>query len=240
MNRPAKSVLIVRTNVADELALAAFDRYSGQSGLPTVFCCDETSAAVDVGRREKTGFSASDLASARLAISERVGWLCGDYFYYFAREKFAAFDYYWLIEPDVHLHTNDVAGFFSKFALRSEDLLAPRFGRQEPTWSYHRAAIDIYAVAYGCLFTITRLSSRAIDHLRGKRIALAKPLALNDEAFVCSELANDGEFVCGDLNRGDEVFWSSQTLRWRPPHEPSRIKTLPYDGMIYHPVREPI
>jgi hypothetical protein len=101
-----------------------------------------------------------------------------------------------------------------------------------------------YPAVYGCIFPITRLSGRAIDHLYQARRAASVsnsedlfPTWPNDEVFVATELKNHG-FECRDLGEQREGLYKRGTLRIGLPHDRGQLMAQPLDEQIYHPVRD--
>jgi hypothetical protein len=103
---------------------------------------------------------------------------------------------------------------------------------------------DRYAQVYGCIFPITRLSGRAIDHLFAARRAARQPPSdeafaawPNDEVFVATELMNH-DFACADFNGVRPGSYTEHGLRTGLPHDREDLLSRPPDGLIYHPVRD--
>lgn len=162
---------------------------------------DESKGTVDVpaGRYQKIAFDKARLSALGLFTEHPgIGWLCGDYFIYMLRQHVDA-DYYWLVEPDVRFSFDDVGVFFRKFAGVSNDFTAPKFGRRNADWHWHKFSRPISEDVYGCLFPLTRTSRRAADALlearrewNASREGAGCP---NDESFVATTLMSQG-FAC--------------------------------------------
>jgi hypothetical protein len=100
-----------------------------------------------------------------------------------------------------------------------------------------------YAAVYGCIFPITRLSARAIDHLHAARRNTPvpdTPAAVdgwpNDEVFVATELQNHG-FECRELGYVHPELYTRNSLRTGVPWDRDTLAAQIPDGRIYHPVR---
>ena len=138
----------------------------------------------------------------------RVGWRCGDYFYYLALKEFS-FDYLWLIESDVFFDYDDLGQFFTPFDAVEADFISHRVRRREPEWYWHRSMAELgYSEVYGSLFPLTRISRPALTHLLTHRQRISERfisssaeglLFPNDEAFTASILEN-GQFSMQSLS----------------------------------------
>jgi hypothetical protein len=239
-----RELIIVRTHLADDASLAAFDRYAASSRRDVTFCCDERKGAVETGGRRKVTLDGPAIEALGLLPHPNAGWRCGDYFHYATRRAMPDYDAYWLIEPDVLINAPDLAAFFDGFADPALDLAAPRFGPRNASWVWHRTIAPDYAAPHGCLFPISRLSGRAIDHLHAARRAAAARMAgqgldawPNDEAFVASELVQAG-FACTDLNTPGREVYTSRSLRIDAQHDRAALMAAPPDGLIWHPARD--
>ena len=239
-----RHLIIVRTYRADEASLAAYDRFCKIPGIEPIFCVDERNGPADMGGRNKSAFTAATLAEMGLYAHRACGWRCGDYCYYVARQARPDCDFYWLIEPDVRIHTADLGGFFKQFAASGADLLAAQYGARDGTWGWSRTIAPLGLQPFGCLYPITRLSGRAIDRLYEVRRAHSADPAIaerdawpNDEAFTASVLTAGG-FDCSDLNNGDITCYTGRTLAVTAVVDYAQVEAQPADGLIYHPVRD--
>lgn len=129
----------------------------------------------------------------------KVGWRCGDYFYYLALQNFE-FDFLWLIESDVYFHYDGLNNFFSSFDKNKTDFISHRIRRRESEWHWYRSMADLgYREVYGSLFPLTRVSRSGLQYLLAERqrisaqyVETASPGQLypNDEAFTASTFLN--------------------------------------------------
>jgi hypothetical protein len=237
-------LLIVRTHRADKASLDAFDRYRSVGNFDVTFCCDEREREVDTGGRAKIGFSDATLAGLGLFPHPHSGWRCGDYFYYVARKNFGQYRYYWMIEPDVWIHTQDLDAFFAQFRDNQSDLLATKFGPRDWKWGWYGTVSPHYKQVYGCVFPISRLSGAAIDFcFNARKTATASMVPEdfrswpNDEAFVANELVNAG-FHCEDLNAPERTVYNLKTFANAALFDDRVLFSSEPDGLIYHPVRD--
>lgn len=250
------SVALIRCNDITIRETTLYDKLSSYFGKNIYYVAD------NIGGRLQYPDSVADhiiemdtalLAGLGLPIFERVGWRCGDYCYYAARETLTeAFERYWLIENDVDFSFDKIEDFFSSFEECSADFVAPAYGRRGPEWFWTGSIIPLVGAgnAKGCLFPITRLSGAAIDHLRrvraetigvissgGTSAAPEPALAPNDEAFVSSILARDG-FSC--VNMADIApagALSGDSFHSAFPVMPQEVTLASRRNRVLHPVR---
>ena len=197
-----------------------------------------------MGGRDKIGFDADRLRALGLFLHPRAGWRCGDYAYYVTRAARPDYDFYWLTEPDVLINTGDLAATFAALNAGTADLLAPRLYERDARWEWSRTMRGRYETVYGCIFPITRLSGRAIDHLHAaRRAALVEESRAafsswpNDEVFVATEAMNNS-FACKDILEQLPGSYTRDSLRTGLPHDRARLETGVPNGLIYHPVRD--
>ena len=141
---------------------------------------------------------------------EQLLWWCGDFPFYFALKQRPSYEYYAMVEYDVHF-TGDAGAFVGRLQaalskragsidavgtrLREEDrnpngLHGPIVRQFNPAYSYFFPLIVLSRRAAAFLYTARRLE--AALGIRGDAIAYC-------ESFVASYLAANG-FVCADLN----------------------------------------
>lgn len=240
---PGADLLMVRTHQADPQSLRIFDHFAQHSGLDVVFGCDEREGEVDTGGRPKFGFTDETVRMAGLYLHPNAGWRCGDYFHYFGRSAQPGHERYWLIEPDVWINVADLAGWFAEMGRRDADLLVAKYGPRPPEWGWWGTVSKRYDPVVGCVFPVTRLTGRAIDHLFQARRAASttSDAALrawpNDEAFVSNELTTAG-FKCEDLNPPGLTLYTMKSFRNGSPHDAAALMAAEPDGLIYHPARD--
>jgi hypothetical protein len=239
-----RTIILLRAHRADAQTFAAYDRYAAHPDANVLIVCDERRGPVDMGGRRKIGYDVPRLRALGLLPHPKCGWRCGDYAYYVARQSFPDYDFYWLTEPDVWVNTGDLPGFMASFAACGADFLASRLRAANPGWDWYRTMADRYADVFACIFPITRLSGRAIDHLHAARRAARKPPSdevfaswPNDEVFVATELMNHG-FAGADFNDVRPGSYTEHSLRTGLPHDREDLLSGAPDGLIYHPVRD--
>ncbi len=239
----ARSLIIVRTHKADPASFTAYDLYAEASGLDVTFCVDARGGPVDMLGRNAVAFDRATLARMGLFAHPNSGWQCGDYCYYATRLARPDYDFYWLVEPDVRIHAEDLGAFFAQFADITTDFLAARFGKRTDVWYWTRTVVPLGMPPHGCLFPITRMSGAAVDQAFATRQRLSTDPATasrdmwpNDEAFTASVLVNAG-LSCADLNVAGIVCHSQHTLGAGAIVDYETIAAIPPNGLIYHPVR---
>jgi hypothetical protein len=239
-----RTLLVLRAHRADTQTFAAYDRYAAVPGLEVLIACDERRGAVDMQARRKAGYSLQTLRDMGLLPHPKCGWRCGDYAYYLARQTLPDFDFYWLTEPDVWVNAADLHAFMASFAASDADFLASRLAPAHSGWLWHGTMADRYSDVFACIFPITRLSGRAIDHLHAARRAARRAPSEavfaswpNDEVFAATELMNHG-FTCLDLSDVRPGCYTPHSLRTGLPHDRETLLARPADGLIYHPVRD--
>lgn len=206
----------------DDLAVVFHDRPAGV--MPPA-------GVVDIGDEwaEANGF----------ALVPDWGWRCGDYAYYALRAARPGYDFYWLIEPDVHF-TSDAGAFFERFRHASDDVLghalAPfdrdiRFTRGLPGMAHFRA-----------IFALTRFSGRALDRLAGIRRGLNRaPVSMrdypNDEVFAFSCAMADPALTCGRLDDRAPDWFEQTQFAPDPDLLYDAVAGAARPGKVMHPVR---
>lgn len=137
---------------------------------------------------------------------KKTGWQCGDYVAYAAYQYFPDYDYYWVVDDDVHFNC-DMNEFISQVNQSDKDLLALNFGAaNKESWSWYGTLENIYPDRiYGMLYSLVRLSKSAVRFLMEQRSKYHPTLTTefhenfaNDETFTATYLMNNG-FKCGSL-----------------------------------------
>jgi len=144
-------------------------------------------------------------------MKSRLLWWCGDFPFYFALEQKPKYEYYAMVEYDVHL-TGNPNKFFEDLiiALRKREgkepisALGPRFRVEDGPIGLHMAMRRKYDLAYSYFFPVIVLSKAAVSFLYRQRLLDgARDIPEEDighcESFVPTELIYNG-FSCSDLN----------------------------------------
>ena len=233
-----RHLAIIRTHrwgEAEERTLAA---------LRPVFGDDLVVAYHNRRRRDALPLPVADVTvawvvSSGLRALPDFGWRCGDYLYYAARQAHPGYDFYWMIEPDVVI-TGDVAGFFARFALATEDVLGRGLKPYEEDIPFIRGMPDM--AHWKAIFPLTRFSGRALDHLRAMRIAYSQgPVGnrffSNDEIFCCSTLMNSPGFTGAPLEKYAADWLEDTNFETNPTILLEALLAEGVTGKLVHPVR---
>lgn len=242
-----RDIIFMRTHFFDE-AVEEFYRHLVQtSQRPVVVICDETRGRVDIPAGvPKISISREHMASMGLHAPDNFGWLCGDYFYYAGFQAFPRFDRYWLIESDVRIKLERTSKFFNSFENIDADLLAFHMYKAGRNWFWHSPMSYFSADVYSCIFPVTALSNRSVEHLFEKRKAMSDSFQNivpsheerrwpNDESFVVTTLEQGG-FVCESFNNCGKKFTTDESFGVGLAKSHRKIKGLADNGLIYHPV----
>lgn len=165
------------------------------------------------------------------------GWRCGDYSYYRLREAEPDYDYYWLVEPDVHF-TSDARDFFARFAGATEDVLGYRLGPFPQDIRFTRGLTGV--APNRAIFALTRFSGRALDRLIGLRRAMGPQASArtypNDELFAFSHVAAAADLTSGQLETYAADWFENVQFDTDPDILIDMALTAPA-GRVLHPVR---
>lgn len=171
-----------------------------------------------------------------LTRPEKWEWICGDYAFYRARADRPEADHIWLIEYDIVFNFARASDFFARFGGDDADLLAFEYETAPSDWPWRKRMQPFAEPVMRCFFSPIRLSAPAIDHLLGKRRAMAEDATPdvwpNDESFVATTLTKDG-FRCRDISEG---VMTPESFSWSRPHSIKELSAKGPDGLVYHPV----
>lgn len=241
------SLLLFRTHYVDDAVFSLAATLSQQACLDLVFVVDETRGPIDTRGIGKVSLTYDHIDRAGLHRHfERPTWRCGDYGFYLAQQMHPGYAHYWMIEHDVRINYVHQREFFAQYTdCDVVDLLAPYFAESGSEWFWHRSMTPFHLRVYRCLFPVIRLSHKAIGFLFERRRSIGVAFASrsdgpeclwpNDEAFVATELANNG-FVCRDLNAIGRTQYTRRSMTFTTPISQADFSSLRPDGLIYHPV----
>jgi hypothetical protein len=247
----SKSVLLLRTHYVDAALEAMADRYQRESGLDLVVVVDESAGAVNVPARfRKIGLNRAMVASAGLINLDQWGWQCGDYFLILAQQILTAYEYFWMVEPDVLIHYADLSAFFGLFAEDESDLWTARLGHYGNDWFWYPAMQNFSpGPVGGCFYPVLRGSTRLIHALATARRAMRAQMGLadengvvqidpklypNDEAITAT-IALAAPFVANDFSRRG-VACGPESYGLGEPFSATALAQRKPDGRLYHPV----
>lgn len=181
------------------------------SGMDVVCAFDETAARPGLEDQPRIGLTFERYHRLGLRADADVGWRCGDYPFYVARQEFPDVSHFWMVEYDVLLSYRRASDFFDRFRHCDDvDFLTAHFRVAPKNWFWRNTILDQTAPIYRCFFPVTRLSARAIDFLLERRRAETRMAGPddpwpNDEAFVATTLARAG-FEIRDMNSVAKVY----------------------------------
>lgn len=167
------------------------------------------------------------------------GWRCGDYAYYALRQGRPDYDYYWLIEPDVHF-TGMATDFFARFGAETADALGYQLA---PFDESHPFARQLDVPSMRAIFALTRLSGRALDRLLPLRQAysqrgIRQRRFANDELFVFSHVVADPELTTQRLETHAADWFEGGQFDTNPDLLLDVVEeTFAGQAKLLHPVR---
>ena len=241
----SRTALLIRTHYLDERLMAAIEAFRRDGVFDLFVLADERRGRIELGDIPKI-ILPPDLPR-RLGLyagAPNLIWRCGDYGLYAAREALPDHDAFWMIEPDVRILAERPSDLLTGFPSAGEvDFLAAHLRPAEADWNWGRTMDPAEGPIWRCLFSLVRLSARALDlMLEARRRASAAFEARdsdpnfwpNDEAFTASTLARAG-LACRDLNDFGEVYEPGNFSFWLPISE-RELAASGREGRIYHPV----
>ena len=242
-------VILVRTHYFDDVLEGFCSRLQTESGRQVVALVDESKGIVDVPDVfGKITLDFETLGKRGIYIPRDAAWRCGDYCHYAARLARPDATAFWLVEGDVRFKMDHLSEFFDAFpGPDAVDFIAAGYHKSSGKWWWYSAMHAFSEQVYGCMYPLTRLSPRAIDHLMTRRaehsLLFQERLSQgeadlswpNDESFTATTLSCDG-FICRDINGFGRTFHSKKTFRVGRPVSLRELETQPNDGQIHHPV----
>ena len=207
---------------------------------PHVFVvCDESLGTVKFSGTNKISLSPAVISKWSFdRHPEDWGWFCGDYSYYAAAEALPDFEYYCLIESDVHLSETGLAAVKDILQNDTSSALAADLRRHEKPPSFSK---DLRAIGedahFGCIFPFTRVSRKLIPEMLSLRRSVQNhhsALRVNDEAILATAAHKKGDSVT-DLYNYEGVF-EKDSFATNPPFLQETLEKRPNDTRAFHPV----
>jgi hypothetical protein len=210
--RQPRVAVMVRSHVVDDKFFELYETLtSGAIDYDLFAALDETHGRPELAVDNVMWHSAQKCME--LGLSQQhpsLLWLCGDFPFYFALRDLSQYDYYIMLEFDVHLLSKD-ATFIGSLVRKLEhaptgsiDMLGLGFGKPRPDWMWFATAHATYSDVRCMYFPFVVLSRRASSYMYSQRQVEAsrQPMAseiMHCEAFTASSLQTGG-FNCFDLN----------------------------------------
>lgn len=219
----SKRLLVgIRTNKWDfqTFYLASYYR---SFGLAVVAVVDETQSEVNTGVFPKISMTKAWLQDNHLRIDEpRLGWLCGDYFFYVMRKNYPDYDGYWLVEDDALIIHDKLKELLFRCFEQPTDFMAMRFNKKSSSWRWTDSVKSLLKVkeVEGCMFPMVFASGRFCDKALESRQQLSekfsncKDLGLlypNDESFMMNFM-DKKEFIYRKL---EDIYGKLLTAKFR-------------------------
>jgi hypothetical protein len=246
---PPRVAVLVRTHVANTKVTDLLSILSESACFDLFICADCTKQELQYEGVQVLRHRRSDAAAANLPTQiPNLMWYCGDYALYFSFAQIPDYDYYMMIEYDVHIPDRSPLvmegiinrlGFGTRTAL---DFIGCRCheGSLEQGWGHTVAGV--YPQAHLCQFPFVVLSRAAVEYLRAERQAEGARTTSAErlmfcEAFVPSALRAGG-FRCADLNSILPKAVDAETFRVAADQGPMLLtqKILAPTTRLLHPV----
>lgn len=176
----------------------------------------------------------------------KVLWYNADYPFYVIRDRYPSYKFYWQLEYDIYFNSENYNNFFSYYVECSQELLY-NYGRSNSSWAWDGHVDWLYDTNSRMMsfFPLSRLSGDAIDYLYKRRLQTGIEFSKFSsdynsdkrypycELFVPTELTLGG-FTCLRLD-GHRMAWDPADIAdfYR------ECKYMNYDGLLYHPVKNP-
>lgn len=250
--RYSRTAILFRTHQFDATIAAYLERLTKETNLPVFVVIDNSKSEIQISDSfQKIMISSDELKSLNILHLDGWGWRCGDYFLIMARSVLRDYDYFWMIEPDLHVDFENLGDFFNLFpSSDGVDLWAAELRTDDPSWYWHRSMEKYYdGKTARCFFPILRISARLIDEIATFRRDITAKLNIDDSAgsvtlpndefpndeVVTATIAHTKGFVARDINFSQH-FYTANTLRYGWPYSLRQISATRASGMIYHPV----
>jgi hypothetical protein len=236
-------IIVLRTHFYDGFVDRMLRGLATATHRRVVTVVDERAGAVDMPDDiPKIVLNPADIG---LVTPPDYGWRCGDYALYEVARAVPEASAYWMIEPDVRIHSANTKAFFDgSQATENADFITAWFAPAGPRWQWHATMAPFAERQYHSMMQLCRFSPSAARLLLRERRGLSarflsegRALASwpNDEAFVGATLMDFGFNVAtfrdhapGFHTEGSFTFTRPTSARW--------LETVPPDNRIFHPV----
>ncbi len=206
--------VLIRTHLVNPKLYHLFDCLSGSPFFDVYILADETRGRLEIQGPRVVSHTIEMCQSLGLNVAPtnhaNVLWLCGDYPLYCAYETLRDYEYYAMIEFDVHMVRENplfLEGIIHRLQgdAGSLDLVSTSVTEARPGWELGDVARRVYdKVYYGGIFSFVVASAKAIHYLKNTRLAEGKSTRnggalIHCEAFVLTALMAGGRFNCASL-----------------------------------------
>jgi hypothetical protein len=210
-NPAPRVAVLVRTHLVNEKLEDLLAILSDSACFDLYVCADCTRVDLEVAGVNVLRHRLEDAEPMGLPTSvPNLFWYCGDYALYFAHAEIPNYDYYFMIEYDVHVVDRGplvIEGIINRLGFSGSsavDFVGCRCGPGNFENGWGMTVAGVYPEAQLCQFPFVVLSRRAIEYLLSERQAEKKsPMNPSHlmfcEAFVPSAL-NAGGFRRIDIN----------------------------------------
>ncbi|MFH6785210.1 FkbM family methyltransferase [Methylobacterium sp. MA0201] len=240
------SVIAIRTNRWSKDLEDWVYRLKYKSFRSVVILADESGGKVrspdDI---EKIIVDRDFLSNKNLYITDKIFWRCGDYFLIVAYFAFRQADFFWLLDDDTRINSDNLDEFFSRFERSGYDFLAPEFRKYGDYWSWTKTVKWYTEETYGCLFPLTFYSLKAAKIIYESRKKLTETMIIknippdmwpNDEAFTATAVVQAG-LKAADFNHVQKYCIIKEIFHFAGmPTSEKEFKNIPPDERVYHPV----
>ncbi|MES2019759.1 MAG: hypothetical protein V4460_00505 [Pseudomonadota bacterium] len=217
LQKPRVAVFI-RTHLANEKLHHLINSLNGSPLFDLYVLADETRGALPLTDSMAPVLSHSIEMCASLGLKtnpsnhENALWLCGDYALYCGVSAQPNYDYYFMIEYDVHFTRENpflleaLINRLQSLDGQALDLICGHIAPIGPTGDWYKQAARLYENVYwGGLFAVIAVSKRAAQRLL--EVRQAEGVSANSqgelthcEAFVLTTIMNHPEFRCKAIN----------------------------------------
>ncbi|HEY2132315.1 MAG TPA: FkbM family methyltransferase [Acetobacteraceae bacterium] len=236
-------IIVLRTHYYDQFVDQMVRRLQRQTSRSVVAVVDERNGIVAIpGDIRKI---AVDPVALGVLAHPDYGWRCGDYGLYAAMLAVPHALNFWLIEPDVRIHSNDPEAFFNgRDASRNADFVTAWSVEASPSWVWYKSMAPFAERSFHCMLQLCRVSRVASEYLLAERRSLSNRFARaqlamedwpNDEAFVATTLVNGG-YRIATFHEHAPDFHTKDIFTFTKPTSARWLDGLPPDNGIYHPV----
>lgn len=216
-NKVEKKLLVgIRTNKWDfqTFYLASYYR---SFGFAVVAVVDETRFEINTGVFPKVSMTKDWLQENGLRVDEpKLGWLCGDYFFYVMRKSYPDYDGYWLVEDDALIIHDRLKELLFQCFEQPVDFMAMRFNKRSSAWRWTDSVKSLLSVdeVLGCMFPMVYASGRFCDKALEKRQVLSEEFANNKGLNLL--YPNDESFMMNFLDRKEFIYKRLEDVYGKP------------------------